>query len=625
MWNSKPQLKIYSYINNSFVLQAIIDDYKSCSWNRSKYSAGNFTIEINYNIPNAQLFQKGQFIQFSDDGRDFGFIENISDNVGASGKASQTRTITGYDCRYLFKRRIIKSLNSTDTWTMTDCGELVMRNLIADQCGVNAETKRRLPITNTIGESGIGEEYTCSEAYSNLYDTLVTIATQSKIMWKVVFDGEKLVLDFTQGEDKSATVRLDTDYESLANGQFSDSLGSYTNAVYVGGQGYSGSREIYEGESAIDNASPSGFDRFESWDDSSTLTEESEYATEAESVLNQYSQTLMLTGAGLAKCPYVYGEQYDVGDTVTVKFNQIEVTVEIQSVTEYWAKGQYRLDFNFGKPTRTLSSQIELLLSKIQSANANAKTTTCTAVKYYNVATETEQSADEVTYDTLGFTGAVGTGKTFTLHLSGQTGAKTYMVYVKNLTGTGKLILTTGVSGSASLALETGSYCVEVYVDTDGNVSSGTMTTNTVESGNTNAVTSGAVASALSGYVPASSVVDSVQSGNMNPVTSNAAAGAIKAVFPDYTKRELIYNSVSSTIWFSSFTFPKDGLLVCSGYGRNSQTSYIGFSIDGYKTYDQGSTDEWIHLECYAKKGTVVDLQIVLSVVNSGLYFIPCE
>ena len=83
------------------------DDYAEISFERNLYKAGQFSITINYNIPNANKFQKGLFVQFGNDPYDFGEIKSISDSIGSDGKGSQNKIISGYDCRYLFKRRII--------------------------------------------------------------------------------------------------------------------------------------------------------------------------------------------------------------------------------------------------------------------------------------------------------------------------------------------------------------------------------------------------------------------------------------------------------------------------------------------------------------------------------------
>ena len=112
-YKEKPQLKLYAYQNNSFILQAIIDDYAEASFERNLYLAGQFSIVINYNIPNSHLFKTGLFVQFGNDPYDFGEIYSIQDSVGADGKGSQVRTITGYDSRYILKRRVIRNRNST--------------------------------------------------------------------------------------------------------------------------------------------------------------------------------------------------------------------------------------------------------------------------------------------------------------------------------------------------------------------------------------------------------------------------------------------------------------------------------------------------------------------------------
>ena len=491
-YKTKPQIKLYAFQNNAFVLQAIIDDFQEVSFERNLYQAGTFTISINYNIPNSQLFQRGLFVQFGNDPYDFGEIITINDSIGADGKGSQIRTITGYDARYILKRRVIKNMNSNGLWVMTAKGELCLRNLIKDQCGSGAESKRQLPIINTIPASAdaIGKEYSVSEQFTNLYEVCKTIATQSEIGWRLAFDGTSLTLECYQGTDRSQTVQFSTSFDSLADGQFTDSSESFSNAIYVGGKGQNDDRDIYEGE----NGTPSGLDRFESWDNQSSMTTESEYEAEALSMLTQYGQTIQMSGNGLAKCPYIYKEQYDVGDLITVAFSGKSAVVQILSVTEHWAWGSYDIQFSFGKPQNNLSEQLQLMLRKIQSASEKSQATD--SVRWYTLPADSSMPKADVTYNTIGFTGSVGSGMTFTLYLDDEkTGSKTYHVYFKQLGGTGKLTLTTGKAGATNLVMEIGTYVAIIYVDENGNITSQGMTaTSTVSSGNSQPVTSGGVA-----------------------------------------------------------------------------------------------------------------------------------
>jgi hypothetical protein len=497
-YNEQLNLKLYKYTDGTFQAQAIIDDYQEISFSHNLYEAGDFTITINYNIPNALKFERGMFVQFGNDPYMFGEILTITDAIGEDGKGSQIRTITGKDARFIFKRRVIKNFNNEDNWAMTDKGEICLRSLIQSQCGSGAEVKRQLPVSNTIpaSSSALGKEYSVAESFSNLYDTLVTIATQSEIGWRIKFDGS-LTLEVFEGTDLSSQVQFSTDYDSLSNGEFTDSSESYANTVYVAGKGTGSDRDIYEGEQEIGGASPSGFDRFEAYDNQSQMTSESEYEAEALSMLTQYGQTIDVSGQGLAKCPYIFKEQYNIGDLITLAFSGKSAVVQVLSVTENWSWGQYGIEFSFGKPQNDLSRQLQLILNQIRKASN--KTTTTASVKYYTIPTDTAMPKADVIYDTIGFVGDAGNGATFQLYYdSEKTGAKTYHVYFKQLAGSGKLTLTTGVAGKQNLEVSTGTYVAIIYVDQEGNVTSqGATATSSVTSGSTLPITSGGVASAL--------------------------------------------------------------------------------------------------------------------------------
>jgi hypothetical protein len=470
----KPILKLYEYKDSQFIQIAQIDDYQQISFEHNLYKAGTFTITINYNIPNAKLFKKGLFIQFGNNKFDFGVIEKITNSIGSNGKGSELINIIGYDARYLFKRRIIKNLNSNDKWAMTDKAEMCIRSLVYSEAGAGAETARQLPIANAIptSENAIGKEYSVSESYTNLYDVLCTIATQGEIGWAVTFENNELSLEVYAGENKSSSVFFSTDYESLSKGEFTDSNESFANSVYIGGKGTGSERDLFEG--AIDDGSgnePSSLDRFEAFDNQSSMTTEEEYETEANSMLTQYGQTITVSGAGMVKCPFVFREEYDIGDIIRMKFSDKTADVQILSVTEQWSWNTYSLSFSFGKPQNTLGDQLNLILKKIEIASN--KTNAIESVKWYTIPTDTEQTKADVTFNTLGFTGAIGnSNRTFTLYFDedSKTGSKSYTLYAKNLTGSGKLILTTGVTDSETVELPSGTYVASLYVNEEGDI-----------------------------------------------------------------------------------------------------------------------------------------------------------
>lgn len=510
-YNEKVSLKLYKYENNSFILQAIIDDYEEISFTDNLYEAGDFTITINYNIPNSSLFERGLWIQFGNNAYRFGEIINISDSIGEDGKGSQVRRITGKDARYVLKRRIIKNLNSEGTWDMTAKGELVIRYLIDAQCGAGAELKRRLPITNTIPsvENAIGSVYSISESFSNVYDVVAKIATQSGIGWRIKFENNSLLFECFNGTDRSTTIQFATDFDSLSTGEFVDSTESFANTIYVGGKGSGTDRDIFEGEKLENGITPAGLDRYEAWDNQSSMTSDEEYEAEAESMLTQYGQTLTVSGNGLVKSPYVYNEQYFIGDTIKIAFSGKSANVQILSVTENWTgRGGYGISFSFGKPQNDLNKQLQLLMTAIQ--RASNKDSATNSVKWYTIPTDTQMNRSSVIYDTIGFVGECASeGSTFQLYWNeDKTGCKSYHVYFKELAG-GKLTLTTGVEGAQSLVMNSGTYVAIIYVDTEGNVTCQASTaTDSIEPDNTQPATSKAVYEAMNGILTIKRIKD---------------------------------------------------------------------------------------------------------------------
>ena len=67
-------------------------------------------------------------------------------------------------------------MNSNGLWAMTDKGEIVLRNLIKDQCGSRCRSKKTVADSNTIPASAdaIGKVYSVSENFTNLYEVCKT-------------------------------------------------------------------------------------------------------------------------------------------------------------------------------------------------------------------------------------------------------------------------------------------------------------------------------------------------------------------------------------------------------------------------------------------------------------------
>lgn len=142
------------------------------------------------------------------------------------------------------------------------------------------------------------------------------------------------------------------------------------------------------------------------------------------------------------------------------------------SVTQHWSKGEFDEDMEIGKPLSDVKRQLSLILKKIQSASSSIASKTTSSTIWYDIPVDREMKSDEVVYDVIGFYDNVGTGETFKLYFdTNGTGSKIYHVYLRDLQGTGKLTLTTGMSGAQDLLLNGGTYVTIIYVDNEGNIS----------------------------------------------------------------------------------------------------------------------------------------------------------
>lgn len=451
---TRPNILVY---RNEKSLLGVIDDYESLSLEHNFYSAGAFCITINYNIPNAFIFEVGYFISCLDF---VGVITKIEDEINESGKGGQKRTITGYDVRNLYKQRIIKNLNAENKYENSGKGEKVITDLINSEC----QDVRSLPITIQNNEDFIGDEYTVSEAYSNLYSVLETISKKTNTGWKVAKSETGFILSFYSGEDKSNTVIFSKEFETLKNGKLTESNESYINSVLIGGQGDGEERDLYLGEKSVDggllllddfinldvgngdllslgNISPMGADLFEGFVNASTCTNEDDYIAEAESYLNQYADKLTVDGNGLIKSAFQFRRDYNIGDIIKVRINNRENKVKVNSITEHWQGLEYGLNYQLGKIPNTLNDNLRTIINQLQYGQIT--TDTKDSIKWFDLAEGelrlntylTQMKEKEVIYNKVGLKlSALEQDKrysfSFVYNEITKLGAKTYHVYL---------------------------------------------------------------------------------------------------------------------------------------------------------------------------------------------------
>ena len=493
---------VYDYDGNSgkFLSVGVFDSAESVSYEWSAFNVGQFSLQTRDDVPNANLLSRGRVVRIG--GKATGIITTRKETLSQDGRV--VVAVTGYDLRILFKQRIIRNLNSDGKWEMSGNAETVLLSLIESECGSLAQEKRRLPVSIPASQSR-GEPVTVSESFTNLLDVCQKIALQGGIGWCVELSEGLLSLKVYTGEDKSGEVFISAAFGSIASGEWSDSSDSFSNAVYIGGKGNNGARDVFEGE----ENDARGLMRFESFANESSLTTTQEYRNRADMVLSQYEQTEKMSGQMLFKSPYVFGDDYFVADILTVEFRGHKSRQQITGYTESYQRGKYTIKADFGHQQMTIGNQLSAVANNVKNLSeqvpSNSITSTVTAT--FTGGTWT-QNKNEVKYDTIDVN---GTGKLILyFDASSKTGRKGYNLLPRTA-GTLKLC-TTADSTEKTLAVRAG-FCYRAEVTDAG----------AVLVDEASAVRS--YAETVAGRIP--TVVDTVQAGNYNPVTSNAVAGSL--------------------------------------------------------------------------------------------------
>ena len=498
---------VYDYDGNSgkFLSVGIFDSAESVSYEWSAFNVGQFSIQARDDVPNAGLLSRGRVVRIG--GKATGIITTRKETLSQDGRV--VVAVTGYDLRILFKQRIIRNLNSDGKWEMSGNAETVLLSLIESECGSLAQEKRRLPVSIPVSQSR-GEPVTVSESFTNLLDVCQKIALQGGIGWCVELSEGLLSLKVYTGEDKSGEVFISPAFGSIASGEWSDSSDSFSNAVYIGGKGNNGARDVFEGE----ENDARGLMRFESFANESSLTTTQEYRNRADMALSQYEQTEKMSGQMLFKSPYVFGDDYFIADILTVEFRGHKSRQQITGYTESYQRGKYAIKADFGHQQMTIGNQLSAVANNVKNLSEQVPSNSITSTVTANFTGGTwTQNKNEVKYDTIDVNGA---GKLILyFDASSKTGRKGYNLLPRTA-GTLKLC-TTADSTETTLAVRAG-FCYRAEV-TDA----GAVLVDEASAVRSYAEGVQSYAETVAGRIP--TVVDTVQAGNYNPVTSNAVAG----------------------------------------------------------------------------------------------------
>ena len=317
-----------------FKLEGIIDEYVSIIWRPSYSEVGDFEIYLGATEKAINLLQKNRYVVRSSD-------ISVENGVTTYEKVMVIKNIqlitdvengdfycvTGRELKFLLHSRIVWSQTN-----LTGTAENAIRRLVNENAITPTDNKRIIPnlalgvsagLTDTIEKQVTGE----------YLDKVITeICTTYNYGWDIFITNNKLVFVVYTGSDRSyeQTARpyvvFSDNFENLYNTDYQLFTEEYANTTLIGGEGEGVSR-VY----TTVNDELSGLERFETFTDARDISQNkgSENEINTATYLNllvergrenlaTLSYTEGFSGEVLSDVAFKYGEDFFIGDTVTV-------------------------------------------------------------------------------------------------------------------------------------------------------------------------------------------------------------------------------------------------------------------------------------------------------------------
>lgn len=330
-------MTIVNVYDSGFNLIGVVDSYVSVIWRPAYYDIGDFELYLGASNEALDLLQKNRILvrasDVSVDGsgntiyRNPMIIKNIE--LITDIENGDFLSITGRELKFILHQRII--------WTQTNLSgtaEGGIRQLVNDNAVNPTDTKRKIPNLVLGAESGLSDTIKKQLTGDYLDEAITEICTAFNYGWEIYgYNGNYVFIvykgiDRSYGQSVNPYVVFSDNFENLYNTDYQLFSEEYCNTALIGGEG-EGTERTY----TTVNNSATGLNRYELFVDAKDLSSNKDSANVIPP--EQYLQLLAERGqeklaeksitegfsgevSSDSASNYVYGEDFDIGDTVTV-------------------------------------------------------------------------------------------------------------------------------------------------------------------------------------------------------------------------------------------------------------------------------------------------------------------
>lgn len=359
-------MKPIRIIDRHFKLLGEIDSYSSLQFNRRWHTYGDFELHVNRYVQGAEHLQKGNIIILGNQPHKAAIIRHMEIEVGEGGKASENWAIRGQTLESLTGCRMVIPPFHYATGPVSDSSafdsfkgsaEDVMKHYIEAHITSPADTKRKINEIRLAQSLSRGPQLTWQAEYEKLSEVLEKISNETGlgIEAKLDFDLQKIIVDTREGVNRSAfqeendPVIFSIMYDNIKSQRYTDSDMDVRTAAYALGSGDGVDKKIVElGEAEGWNRIETAFDL--NIDIDQYDYEETGLTEQGKQKLNEYKEIKTLEGQVMNTGPFLYEEDWQLGDIVTVQNKDWGVTMNsrITEVKEIYEGSDFDLEVTFG-------------------------------------------------------------------------------------------------------------------------------------------------------------------------------------------------------------------------------------------------------------------------------------
>ena len=354
-------VEIYS---SAMVYLGILDDYTSFKFEENWYEVDSWSLTVNRYRVNAGQLAVGGFIRYTNNEYShIGIIERIEKPLSTQGKASEQWVVSGHGIEAVLSYRLATYVTGSGTGFHTvsaASGTDAMREYVDYNCITSAKCGATRVITGlTLDATPAADatSVTYSARFQPITDVLYDICTATALSYELTWSGTGLnfTFDVRAGADVSSVVKISPEFDNVEWFKYLLTNAELKNTAYVGGIGEAAARDVDIVYPV--GSEPSAWTRRETFVEASDCLDTAAMQSRGDSTLATMKLQMVLEVGYLESNTFKYGDDFKIGDTVTVVFPSVVTTTgQIVSVTEEFNAKGIKTTLGIGRAYPNLTS-----------------------------------------------------------------------------------------------------------------------------------------------------------------------------------------------------------------------------------------------------------------------------